>query len=392
MKDADVVIIPESAFHKYDVPGMIASDKKVILVIEPWDDSIMMQYISDYDVSPIRASMSTKTLLNLIKSLTNKTVSFADTAKMPKVKEEVSEKKVFSVEVSQHREEFTIKINRCVTDIPKLELPALLAHNDTVCVSLPELHLRWKKEKDTEFKKLVDKVLEKVELIKFAKKCYYDPIPLPYPGGQYFIYTLPEKAGSGIDKVVFEYRVFINKLQREAEKKQRIAAEIRKRAIEKLPKPSHTKNSGVIAVAPFKGFEHCIKIDTSELDYRRSGVPLLIGYAFHANFPEKQVIVHTNWANGKETLDANFEIGNEIKDYFINEDKGGVIVKAKKIQDDDLVLEYKNRRIRIPRFFSERMNFAYAYLRYRRLIDAIVQDIDKEVNCHIMENKEAKIS
>ena len=408
LDDADVVIIPEDVFHRYDVPGMIASGKKVVLVIDPWDDEVMRQYISEYDVSPIRASTSTETVLRLIKSLTGKDVSFKEIAEeeVEAVKPEIKKKEAKpavktvepvatpekKVEVVRSEKEFTIKINGYTSDVPQLELPALPINCTAQCVTLDELRLKWKKEEEEAFRKRAGAVLEKAELVKFAKQYYYeDPIPLPFPGGQYFVYGLSERAGRGIDRIVLDYRILMESAEKIRAEKERKAEEIRNRKLQELPEPVHEESKSVIAVAPFEGFERCIKVDTSALDKEKGKVPLLIGYALHANFPDQRVVVHVNSVNGEEVLDANFEMGSKIKDYFVNEDKGGVIVRAK-MQDDDLVLEYKNRRIRIPRFFSERMNFAYAYLRYRELIDAIMRDIDKEVKRHIMENKEVKSS
>ena len=402
LDDAYVVIIPENVFHRHDVPSMISSGKKVVLVIDPWDDEVMKQYISEYDVSPIRASTSTETVLRLIKSLTGKDVSFKEIAEeeVGAVKPEIKEKEVKTVEpiaapekkveVVRSEKEFTIKINGYTSDVPQLELPALPVSSTAQCVTLDELRLRWKEEEEEAFRKRAGAVLEKAELVKFAKQCYYeDPIPLPFPGGQYFVHGLSERAGRGIDRVVLDYRILMKNAERIQAEKKRRTEEIRKRKLQELPEPVYAESKSVIAVAPFEGFEHCIKVDMSALDREKGKVPLLIGYALHANFPDKRVVVHMNSVSGVEALDANFEMGNKIKDYFVNEDKGGIIVKAK-MQDDNLVLEYKNRKIRIPRFFSERINFAYAYLRYRELIDAIIRDIDKEVNCHIMENKEVK--
>ena len=397
LDDADVVIIPEDVFHRHDVPGMIASGKKVILVIDPWDDEVMRQYISEYDVSPIRASTSAETVLRLIKSLTGRDVSFKEITEeeeaepeVETVKPAVKPEKVEVVQKSQ--EEFTIKINGYTSDVPQFELPALPVSSTAQCVTLGELRLKWQEEKEEAFRKHAGAVLEKAELVKFAKQYYYeDPIPLPFPGGQYFVYGLSERAGRGIDRIALDYRILMESAERIRAERERRAEEIRKKKVQELPEPVHAKSKGVIAVAPFEGFERCIKVDTNALGREKGKVILLIGYALHANFPDRMVVVHVDSIKGEEALDANFEVGDKIKDYFVNESKGGIIVKAK-TQGDDLVLEYKNRRIRIPRFFSERMNFAYAYLRYRELIDAIIEDIDKEVNRRIMENKEVKSS
>jgi len=395
LDDADVVIIPESIFHKYDVSGMIASGKKVILVIDPWDDEIMRQYIEEYDVSPIRASTSTETVLRLITSLTQREVSFADAeeetaVEAVPVKEKEPEKKA---EVVEHRrEKFVIKINGYATDIPQFELPVLPVNATAQCLDLTALRSELEKEKKEAFEKRVKTVLEKAELIKFAKQYYYDAIPLPFPGGQYFIYGLPAVSGRGVDRVVFDYRILMDKARKMEEEKAHRAEEIRKKKLQNLPKIEHKESTGIIAVAPFRGFERCIKVDTEGLDTNEGKIVMLIGHALHVNFLDKKVVVQVKGVKGEEEIDANFKIGNEIEDYFVNERIGGIIVKARKVQDNDLVLEFKNRKIRIPGFFSERMNFAYTYLRYREIIDTLIGDIDKEVKRHIMEYKEVKNS